>query len=78
MIRTLTPTGHTEQTGRSERRVPFTLLPGVWLARALLEAPDVDGQPGEWTVLETEAEPSNPSAPFTTHDATLADGWYML
>lgn len=45
------------------------------LATALLEAPDVDGQPGEWTAIEAKPGARDRIA---SRFATLGDGWYCL
>lgn len=46
-----------------------------WLATALLEAPDINGKPGEWVALEaTEGAVSE----MQTRHAVHADGWYRL
>jgi hypothetical protein len=57
-----------------------------WLAVALLEAPDVDGQPGEWTAIEAvpgstdkDGVPTGvvPEAVATRH-ALCDPGWYRV
>jgi hypothetical protein len=57
-----------------------------WLAVALLEAPDVDGQPGEWTAIEAVPGSTDkdgvpigvvPEAVATRH-AQHDPGWYRV
>lgn len=55
--------------------VPAATAGREWLATALLEAPDVNGQPGEWTALEaSEGALSEMQSRYAEH----ADGWYRL
>ena len=57
-----------------------------WLAAALLEAPDVDGQPGAFTAVEAVPVPTdehgNPAGPpadsIETRHAVHDPGWYRL
>lgn len=56
-----------------------------WLATALLEAPDVDGHPGEWTAIEAvpgEVENGVPTGVVTdtvsSRHAAHDPGWYRL
>lgn len=55
--------------------VPPTAPGASIVATALLEAPDVNGQPGEWTAIEAK-----PGAlpEVASRFATLSDGWYCL
>lgn len=46
-----------------------------WLATALLEAPDRDGKPGDWTAIEAA---EGPLSEMQTRHAVHADGWYRL
>ena len=52
-----------------------------WLAKALLEAPDVDGEPGEWVAIEAMSVNLNPerlSGPISTRHAKHNPGWYRV
>lgn len=46
-----------------------------WLATALLEAPDVDGRPGDWTAIEAA---EGAVSEMQSRHAAHADGWYRL
>lgn len=48
-----------------------------WIARSLLEAPNVAGQPGAWETIEAEAT-SNLGGSFSTEHAQYPDGWYQI
>ena len=47
----------------------------TWLATALLEAPDANGQPGEWEAIEAT---EGAFEQLATRHAVHEDGWYRL
>lgn len=56
-------------------KIPTPSKGRAWLATALLEAPDVDGVPGEWAALE--AKPGA-LAQLASRHAQHETGWYRL
>lgn len=55
--------------------VPPTAPGASIVATALLEAPDFDGLPGEWTAIEAKPGALTQVA---SRFASLPDGWYCL
>jgi hypothetical protein len=48
-----------------------------WIARSLLEAPNLGGQPGEFEAIEAELGGCSPGT-FSTEHAQYPDGCYMI